>query len=251
MLQKGKIGVIGAGWLGFTLAQRLVEIGYHVFATTTTLQKLPQLKESGINVVLYNNDENPPQWLNELDWCILNFPPRKSADYAAQVDDLVTQLPSNCRIIFTSSTGVYPQEFGTVTEESEINPQHVVAQAEKVIQSSGRDWYILRLAGLVGPNRHPVHFLSGREVSNGQHPVNLIEQKDIIDVIMELMDKIPLSQVFNIAYPEHPSKEIYYVTKAAELGLVPPTFRNGPSSGKKVDGSKITKLTSFNYCHKP
>jgi NAD dependent epimerase/dehydratase family enzyme len=107
------------------------------------------------------------------------------------------------------------------------------------------------LAGLVGSDRNPVHFLSGREVSNGQHPVNLVDQQDCIQAISTLVESNLSSQVFNVAYPNHPSKKAYYTEKAEILGLVPPVFSNGASPGKTIDGSKITRLTSFNYNYKP
>jgi nucleoside-diphosphate-sugar epimerase len=138
-----------------------------------------------------------------------------------------------------------------ITEESEVDQHHVVSLAEKVIQHANRQWYILRLAGLVGSDRNPVHFLSGREVSNGQHPVNLVDQQDCIQAISTLVESKLSSQVFNVAYPNHPSKKAYYTEKAEILGLVPPVFSYGDLPGKTIDGSKIARLTSFEYNNKP
>ena len=246
-----KIGIIGAGWLGFPLAKRFVQDGYLVYATTTQEQKLAQLSASNIQAAIYSDHCELPNWLNELDWCIINFPPRKSSNYAQQVSNLVENLSSNCQVIFTSSTGVYPQELGIIDEESPIDQTNVVAMAEKVIQQSNRNWYVLRLAGLVGPDRNPIHFLSGRAVENAQYHVNLVHQADCIEAIKRLVEERPCSQVFNLVFPYHPSKEDYYTNKATTLGLVPPIFNHGDSSGKIVDGSKMVRLTSFNYHHTP
>ena len=251
MNEPKKIGIVGAGWLGLPLAEHFMLKGYKVFATTTNQEKKAKLTELGIQSALYSGDISAPSWFNELDWCVINFPPRKSTDYSKQVNDLLHHLSSSCKLIFTSSTGVYPQESGVITEESEVDKHHVVSLAEKVIQHANRQWYILRLAGLVGPDRNPVHFLSGREVSNGQHPVNLVDQQDCIQAISTLVESNLSSQVFNVAYPNHPSKEAYYTQKAEILGLVPPVFSYGDLPGKTIDGSKITRLTSFNYNYKP
>jgi nucleoside-diphosphate-sugar epimerase len=251
MNEPKKIGIVGAGWLGLPLAEHFRLKGYKVFATTTNEEKKTRLTELGIQSALYSEDTSAPSWFNELDWCVVNFPPRKSSDYSKQVKNLIQLLPSSCKLIFTSSTGVYPQESGMVTEETEVDQHHVVSLAEKVIQHANREWYILRLAGLVGPDRNPVHFLSGREVSNGQHPINLVDQQDCIQAISVLVESNLSSQVFNVAYPNHPSKEKYYIQKAETVGLVPPVFSHGDSQGKTIDGSKITRLTSFNYNYKP
>lgn len=246
-----KIGIIGAGWLGFPLAKRFVENGYLVYATTTQEQKIAQLSSCKIQAAIYSDQGVFPNWLKELDWCIIDFPPRKSVNYAEQVSNLVKNLSATCQLIFTSSTGVYPQESGIVNEESPIDQTHVVASAEKVIQQSNRNWYVLRLAGLVGQDRNPIHFLSGREVDNAQYFINLVHQADCIEAIERVVEECPSSQVFNIVCPFHPSKEEYYTAKATQLGLVPPVFKQGESLGKIVDGSKMVELTSFNYRHKP
>ncbi|RUA14157.1 MAG: short-chain dehydrogenase, partial [Flavobacteriia bacterium] len=42
------IGVLGCGWLGLPLAQRLVESGFEVHGTTTSIEKVQQLQRLGI-----------------------------------------------------------------------------------------------------------------------------------------------------------------------------------------------------------
>ncbi|MEO0901041.1 MAG: NAD(P)-binding domain-containing protein, partial [Bacteroidota bacterium] len=42
------IGVLGCGWLGFPLAQKLVEQGYEVHGSTTSPEKLNLLQSKGI-----------------------------------------------------------------------------------------------------------------------------------------------------------------------------------------------------------
>ncbi|MGO1586087.1 MAG: NAD(P)-binding domain-containing protein, partial [Mesonia sp.] len=54
---KNKIAILGCGWLGFPLAQKLVKEGYHVKGTTTTSGKLEKLEEAGIQSFLISLTE--------------------------------------------------------------------------------------------------------------------------------------------------------------------------------------------------
>ena len=49
---------------------------------------------------------------------------------------------------------------------------------------------ILRLAGLVGPGRHPGRFFAGKSAPDGQHGVNLVHLEDVIGAI-ELLLQAP------------------------------------------------------------
>ena len=47
-----KISILGCGWLGFPLAKALLNKGFHVNGSTTTVEKLDVLKNEGINPFL-------------------------------------------------------------------------------------------------------------------------------------------------------------------------------------------------------
>jgi hypothetical protein len=71
------------------------------------------------------------------------------------------------RIIFTSSTSVYGDTHGTVKENSPRNPSTASGRVLKELEDwlhnlPGTSVDILRLAGLVGPARHPGRFLPGK-----------------------------------------------------------------------------------------
>ena len=120
--------------------------------------------------------------------------------------------------------------------------------AEEVIRNSENPYIILRSAGLIGPNRHPVRFLSGREIENGEHPVNLVQLTDIIEAVKTIISADKTNVTYNICAPEHPSKKAYYTPMAYEMSLAPPVyFTKTDSNGKVIDGSKITKELNFNY----
>jgi nucleoside-diphosphate-sugar epimerase len=97
-------------------------------------------------------------------------------------------------------------------------------------------YQILRLAGHIGPNRHPLRYFlrHRRPISNGQAPVNLIHQSDMIAAIVVLLQDVQQDSVYNLCWPEHP------------MGEEQLNFLEG-NHGKKIDGSKITNETRFIY----
>jgi len=245
-----KIAVIGCGWLGFPMARELANNSFEILGSSRDERRFSELKNANIEPFIYDgvNNSELPQNVKQADWVIICFPPKGAKDYADQIKALIDQLDTGVKIIFTSSTGVYPNAALTLNEEAEIIPDHIVYLAEEAIRNSGNPYIILRLAGLIGPNRHPVRFLSGREIENGEHPVNLVQLTDIIEAVKTIISANKTNVTYNISAPEHPTKKAYYTQMAYEMALAPPVyFAKTDSNGKVVDGSKITKELNFNY----
>jgi 3-hydroxyisobutyrate dehydrogenase-like beta-hydroxyacid dehydrogenase len=48
MIQSSSISILGYGWLGKPLAKKLADMGFSIKASTTTIDKLAELEQSGI-----------------------------------------------------------------------------------------------------------------------------------------------------------------------------------------------------------
>lgn len=99
------------------------------------------------------------------------------------------------RIIFTSSTSVYGDIDGMAKENTERRPVTASGRVLKELEDwlhnlPGTQVDILRLAGLVGPGRHPGRFFAGKSAPDGQHGVNLVHLEDVIGAI-ELLLQAP------------------------------------------------------------
>ena len=117
--------------------------------------------------------------------------------------NLAACFPS-ARLIFTSSTSVYPQRDGSsVTEDSPAEPAsenaQILRQAEKIILD--HDGIVLRVAGIYGPGRS---FLL-RSVMNGtsvisDHFVNQVHRDDVASAISFLARSraVDLPRIFNV-----------------------------------------------------
>lgn len=244
-----KITIIGCGWLGLPLAQKLIEKGHTVHGSTTHTVKLAHLHDSGIIPFLFDGVQHSviPDEACEADLLILNFPPGRTSNYPEQVKNILDQVNPSTKVIFTSSTGVYEDIEGDVSEQSPIREDHPVALAEAQIRESGKPFCIVRLAGLIGGERHPVKYLSGRNVSDGNMVVNLIHRDDVISGIVKVISEDRWNSLYNLVYPAHPTKADYYTDMSRKMDLAEPIFDLSVKKGKCVSGKKIEEELEFVY----
>ena len=244
-----KIAVIGCGWLGLHLAKRLLDQGHEVHGSTTQDSRLIIFSDSGIHGFVYDGlvQSHLPEIVKTCDVAIINFPPSRSADYAAQLTDLISQFSSETKIIFTSSTGVYQDLNGLCNELSPVIATHPVFLAEEALRHSDRSFTILRLAGLISEDRHPVKYLSGKQNADGQKVVNLVHREDVIAAIISILNHQVWDETFNVCYPEHPMRAEYYVEQAEYRHLSLPTFTFSEGSGKEIESTKLIQRLNFTF----
>lgn len=255
-----RVTVLGCGWLGLPLAKALVADGYTVKGSTTSSDKIEILQVASIEPYLVSLSEDGPVgdvagFLKGSEVLIINIPPKaKSGEsYPQKIKNLIPHIKASGteKVLFVSSTSVYADDNSVVTEQTTPNPDtesgKQLLEAEKVLQEALPRTTILRFAGLIGEDRHPVHHLAGRKgIANPDAPVNLIHQNDCIGIIKTIIAQQKWGEVFNAASPNHPTRKEYYTAKALELGLDVPQFEEGKESvGKEISSNKI--YNALNY----
>jgi nucleoside-diphosphate-sugar epimerase len=234
----------GAGWLGIPLAKSLKRGGHSVFCITRSEEKKELLASSGIDASTIEQFQLNSELVSQCSTFIIALPPVIEYDFLEQLKQTIQLLPAASHLIYTSSIGVYPSATGVVDENSPIDETHAVAQFEKIISTSKPDkCTILRLGGLIGPKRHPVHFLAKR--NQNSHPgqvVNLVQQQDVIRVIESFVLN-PTVGIFNVCSSEHPTRKEYYKEAATAFGLERISFENSSNEpGKIVNSSKLERF---------
>lgn len=261
-----KVAIVGLGWLGMPLALALTARGWQVTGSKTTQDGVEAARMCGIDSYplrlepqLVCEAEDLDALMN-VDALVITLPARRSGEgedfYRQAVQEIVdTALAHHIpRIIFTSSTSVYGNTQGTIKEST---PRDPVTSSGKVLKEL-EDWLhhlpgtsvdILRLAGLVGPGRHPGRFFAGKSAPDGQHGVNLVHLEDVISAITLLLQAPRGGHIYNICAPLHPAREIFYPQMARELGLETPVFSQhaGSGTGKLIDGNRICHELGFEY----
>ena len=73
------------------------------------------------------------------------------------------------------------------------------------------DCDIIRFAGLVGNDRHPIYSLAGKqELKCGHSLVNLVHLDDCARAIQLLLETPGGYRLYHLAAPIHPTREEYY-----------------------------------------
>ena len=172
--------------------------------------------------------------------------------YRDGVANLAACFP-NARIIFTSSTSVYPQRDGRpVTEDSPAEPAsanaQILRQAEKIILD--HDGIVLRVAGIYGPGRS---FLL-RSVMNGtsvisDHFVNQVHRDDVASAISFLARyrAVDPPRIFNVVddTPAPRSEILNWLSTRVGLPLSSSPATAAPKRGhshKRVGNAKLRAL---------
>lgn len=238
------IGVLGCGWLGLPLALDLQASGNRVHGSSTRADKVAELAARGIDA--YQLELGPTgfrgdisAFLQGLDVLVFNIPPglRKNPenDYVGRIDHLMRALRQAAlpRLIYVSSTSVYGRFQGVVDEttlpepDTESGRQLLEAEARIWRDRVSRSTLIIRLGGLLGPDRHPAAMLSGRSgLSGGSDPVNLIRLQEALRLLRLALERSDWEGVVNAVHPEHPKKSDFYGHEARRLGLEAPAYLN-------------------------
>ncbi len=260
------IAIAGLGWLGQPLGYRLSTLGYEVKGSVTTLEKATMLHKNGFEAYSVEISESGIEGeikalLNNVDCLIIMIPPglRKNtgADYVLKMAHLLEAIKKSVvsKIILVSSTSVYDDSQGNVTESDEPKPETIAGKQlrqveELFINSEGLQTTIVRFGGLIGGSRQPAKFLAGRkDLADGKAPVNLIHREDCMNILLQILKKDAFGKVFNAVNPDHPLKADYYIQKTKELGLEPPTFAKNSKDEvyKQVDSENLKSILNYSF----
>ena len=239
------LGIIGFGWLGNHIAERLSD-RYKVFATTTTPAKAQDLNTKGYHATLVSFpetiDTKMQAWeaAKDLDAIIISVP--FSGIRGAQIpmndkrQNLLNFLDDyKGQLFYTSSTGVYPQTEKEFTED-DLPAEEV--ESESFILEQFPQTNILRLAGLMGDQR----LLKNYKISNLDQLVNHIHYSDICTAIEKMLAQKSRSKVYNIVAPIHPSKEEVI---NAQKGLSYSGERT--TKGRTISPAKLIQELDFEF----
>ena len=257
------VAIVGLGWLGLPLALHLKELGWCVKGSKQSPDDAQKLHQLGIETYPFSlSDEMKrlPDHIRPLfnvDALIITLPPSSfsSQQYCEYLAFLTNQAKKQGvqHLIFTSSTSVFPNISGQFDESSQLSAEtemgKTLIQAEQYLFQSGISHCdILRLAGLIGKQRHPVKFLAGKHNLKGYSPVNLVHLEDCIQAITALLMNPNGLRTYHLCAPIHPTRAEYYTKAAAFYDLSIPQFECSDSDPKRIImADKICRDLGFAY----
>ncbi|TLX48651.1 NADP-binding protein [Pseudoalteromonas phenolica] len=246
-----KLVVLGAGWLGSAIIERAIQANWQVQGTSRSLNSSSAIIRQFTlqeDKLIHSVDLTDAYW-------VCAIPPRARHADSNYLETLSAALRLSddlaCKgFLLCSSTGVYSEQDGTYTESGELDSgttrkKILLAAEQRVFDSKGK---VLRLAGLVGPNREPGKFVAGKTLkSSSQAAVNMVHQADVVAAIETIiLNWAEANAVYNVCHPDHPTRQDYYLKRCAKLGTQPPLFSSDIASARVIDGSAIEAL-GFSY----
>lgn len=263
MNQTKSVSILGCGWLGFPLAQQLLALGYGVRGSTTSPEKLQGFKEAGISPFLLNFNANAdwdtllPDFL-VADFLVIAIPPGRTDERRLAfrqifevLEKVIIDAPIK-QVVLISSTSIYGEHNTEVDEETLAQPTEpsglLMLEIEQKIARMGKAYSLVRMAGLIGPGRHPGRFFAEKKgIPNGLAPVNLIHQVDAVNATLFIIENNQTG-IINACAPSHPSRADFYTLAAQKAGLVSPQFLLNLTSWKQVNSTRLAKANfQFKY----
>lgn len=232
--KKSRVSIIGCGWLGKPLFQRL-SIAYEVLCYTR------KKEEADFENYYYNPQKQSPFW--DCDYAVVAISTKDH--YLETLEQIALQLRADSTFIFMSSISVYREYDGDVNEESVITQSNRQYEAEQLIQHLRENAVILRLGGLMGEDRISGRWSKASVFTDG--PVNYIHRDDVIGVVETILSQKISTGVFNVVAPEHPLRSSVHRSNAKRFGFKAGRFEG--MSMRKVDPLRLHSTLNYRFIH--
>lgn len=254
---KETIGILGCGWLGTALGERLHEMGKIVHGTTRNKTNFDLLKTKQIIPFEVDCLEEDclglDLFLSTLDRLVIALPPglrenpKRRFDLVLKTIIKKIELTNIKHIVFISSTSVYGNTQGKITESTPPQPlsrsgKQLLKCEQMLLAKKEFNVQILRFGGLIGSSRHPIFSLAKQPyVKNPDGKINYIHQKDAVEMIVLCLHNNSAPGVFNGVAPSHPFRYLYFLemSKIAQV--------NCPPGGEEK--ASIREISAEKFCH--
>ena len=249
--------ILGCGWLGSQLGAALHQAGHQVLGSRRSAQNLSTLPAEIEPFCWDGHSVFPPNVQQRIagSFLVLAMPPAAHTDggaaYLQTLQLVVAQSTAAAGLILCSSTGVYAGLSGEVSESAAPGPDPRAAllwQAEQLVMQHPKH-QILRLAGLVGPGRHPSAFTRRGVMAGPDLPVNLVHSTDVCRwVLRSLQQPQPLKPVVvNLCAPMRSTKAEFYSAACLSAGMPTPEFIPATEPARNVNAELSQRDTGFSY----
>ena len=246
-----RISILGCGWLGKPLAVSFLEDGYKVKGSTTSESKVDDLEAINIETHLVNISEfEEYDTFLQSDILIIAITSKDINGF----ENLISQIQNSSiqKVIFISSTSVYPRINKVMTEEDEVVENHPLVAIENLFkENTFFETTIIRFAGLFGGKRHPANwFKNGRKIPQPKGLVNMIHREDCIEIIHEVIVQNCWNQVFNACANHHPTRREFYTIAKLSKGFEVPEFENNAIyEWKIISPKKLQEVLSYIFIY--
>ena len=248
------ISILGGGWVGVPLAEKLASLGYSVKISQSSQTK--SIQNPHISLVDWRAELNLPEpaWesILEAKTIIWAIPPRRKVNgddfYKNVLADFVRLLNQKTyqQVIFLSSTSVYKAENSLVNEDSALE-NNLMSQAEKILHEIQSPLLLLRLGGLMGGERYVAKYYTGKAVPAANNAVNYVHRADVLEIINQSIT-CQLRGIYNVVAPQHPIKAELVKSECQQRGLdLPLEYLEDKDACKVVSSDKLIQALNYSF----
>lgn len=243
--------VVGAGYLGLRVARLWRDAGARVLTVTRSPERAAMLAAEGLEPVL--GDVAKPAGLpalptvDALFWAV-GFDRTAGATYrdvhVTGLGRVLDAVPGGTRVVFSSSTGVWGTDDGTVVDEA--TPAHPAREAGRVLLEAeallhartGDRGTVLRFAGLYGPGRLPRldDLKAGRPIAADPDSwLNLVHADDAARIVVAVAAAARAAPLYVVSDGVPVRRRAWYEYLAKRSGSPPPTFDTAAERTRGAD----------------
>lgn len=246
---KQRISILGCGWLGKALAIKLIKKGYDVKGSSTSNKNFDKLKLKGITpfTIDIRKRENDVSDFLLSDILIIAITSKNIDDFK----NLVFQIEKSeiRKVLFVSSTSVYPNTNGVVTEDtptkkSSLSEIEYLFRTNSILNAT-----IIRFGGLFGYDREPGNFIKNDgEIENPNGYINFIHRDDCVQIIEQIIANDAWNITLNACTDSHPKRREFYKKELKRSGRFDPIFNEESLTAYKiVNSEKLKALLDYKF----
>jgi len=261
--------IIGCGYVGEALGQRLIALGHDVTGIRRSREHNAHLAKLGIRPV--NLDITEEGALAKLDgrydWVVIAASSSRGGEeaykkvYGLGSKNIAQWLKTTGTqsVVFISSTTVYRQTNGNWASEKDADTGTILREAEHNILEAGSAVSILRSSGIYGPGRGHLfrRFMNGNAVieGDGKRFLNMVHRDDLAEAIILALDRVEQRGVYNITDDEPVTQLEFFKWLSEITGRPMPPFGPEPDhstrkrgiTNKRVSNKLFKETFGFKY----
>lgn len=212
--KKKKISILGCGWLGDVVREKLESKGHEVNCLS---------RDIGMNSVVQ---------FYACDVLIIAIPP--SDEYLDVLDDTLYYLDDKMetQVIFLSSISFYDEK-------------KMIVEAEKLVKIGKEDAVILRLGGLMGYDRIAGKYTSGNSIKNG--PTHYVHRDDSVGIILSIIKKDIRDKTFDVEAPIQSTKKEIFTQNAKQFNFAETYFLESEGVNKVISSKELRETLGYQF----
>ena len=211
--------------------------------------KIASLNEAKINsfVIDINKRNNDFKSFLKAKLLVISIPSKNIEDFEYLISEI--EKSTIKKIIFISSTSVYPLNNSITTEDSPIH-KNALSQIEQLFRVNANfKTTIIRFGGLIGYDRKPGRFFKKEIIiDRPKGYVNLIHRDDCIQIINSIVKNNIWEETLNACTDSHPTRRDFYTREYLKEGRKTPVFNESSTSGYKIiNSNRLKQLLNYSF----